>query len=245
MNCRRDGARKPKRNHVSFNEWVCKRRSESGTASIVLRLADIDDGRISLSSTRRIGATPEEIDRYALLPGDLIVIRVNGSPDLVGRMVRFTASDEPLLFCDHFIRLRLIHTDMTSFVRYFADTGLVRKFVEQNKVSSAGQNTISQGTLDRLTIPVAPLSEQRRIVAKIEELFSDLDAGVAALKRAKANLKRYRAAVLKAAVEGKLTEEWRAKHPAKEPASALPRTYPQGASPEMGSRSTRQVRRCR
>lgn len=66
-----------------------------------------------------------------------------------------------------------------------------------------------------------PLGEQRRIVAKIEELFSDLDAGVAALNRAKANLKRYRAAVLKAAVEGKLTEEWRAKHPAKEPASEL------------------------
>ncbi len=66
-----------------------------------------------------------------------------------------------------------------------------------------------------------PLNEQRRIVAKVEELFSDLDTGVAALKRAKANLKRYRAAVLKAAVEGKLTEEWRAKHPAKEPASKL------------------------
>ncbi len=56
---------------------------------------------------------------------------------------------------------------------------------------------------------VPPVNEQRRIVAKIEELFSNLDAGVAALKRAKANLKRYRAAVLKAAVEGKLTEAWR------------------------------------
>ena len=55
------------------------------------------------------------------------------------------------------------------------------------------------------------MNEQRRIVAKIEELFSELDAGVAALQRAKANLKRYRAAVLKAAVEGKLTEAWRAK----------------------------------
>lgn len=50
--------------------------------------------------------------------------------------------------------------------------------------------------------PIAPLPEQRRIVAKIEELFSDLDAGVAALERVRANLKRYRAAVLKAAVEG-------------------------------------------
>ncbi len=46
-------------------------------------------------------------------------------------------------------------------------------------------------------------------MAKIEELFSDLEAGVAALTRARANLKRYRASVLKAAVEGALTAEWR------------------------------------
>ena len=70
-------------------------------------------------------------------------------------------------------------------------------------------------------VPVAPKQEQHRIVTKIDELFSDLDAGVAALERAKAKLKRYRAAVLKAAVEGKLTEEWRAKHPPKETASQL------------------------
>ena len=68
---------------------------------------------------------------------------------------------------------------------------------------------LTQVAMRRIPIPVAPIGEQHRIVAKIEELFSNLDAGVAALKRAKANLKRYRAAVLKAAVEGKLTEEWR------------------------------------
>ena len=69
--------------------------------------------------------------------------------------------------------------------------------------------------------PIAPLPEQCRIVAKIEELFSELDAGVAALVRVRANLKRYRAAVLKAAVEGRLTEEWRARNPETEPASDL------------------------
>ncbi|MFO0889888.1 MAG: hypothetical protein U0790_12195 [Isosphaeraceae bacterium] len=70
-------------------------------------------------------------------------------------------------------------------------------------------------------VPFAPINEQRRIVAKIEELFSDLDAGVAALERVRANLKRYRASVLKAAVEGKLTEDWRAQHPDTEPAPVL------------------------
>ena len=73
----------------------------------------------------------------------------------------------------------------------------------------------------RMPIQLAPLAEQRRIVAKIEELFSDLDAGVAALERVKANLKRYRAAVLKAAVEGKLTAEWRKKNPATETGEQL------------------------
>ncbi|MGA2617518.1 MAG: hypothetical protein ABSF26_07910 [Thermoguttaceae bacterium] len=72
-----------------------------------------------------------------------------------------------------------------------------------------------------LSVRVAPVPEQRRIVAKIEELFSDLDAGVAALERAKARLKRYRAAVLKAAVEGKLTEAWRKKKRPKEPGQQL------------------------
>jgi type I restriction enzyme, S subunit len=80
---------------------------------------------------------------------------------------------------------------------------------------------INQIALGRLPVPIPPHREQTRIGVRIDELFSDLDAGVAALERAKANLKRYRAAVLKAAVEGKLTEAWRAEHPNTEPASKL------------------------
>jgi len=56
----------------------------------------------------------------------------------------------------------------------------------------------------RILVPIAPLPIQRRIVAEIEKLFTRLEAGVAALKRVQVSLKRYRAAVLKAACEGKL-----------------------------------------
>lgn len=59
----------------------------------------------------------------------------------------------------------------------------------------------------KLIIP--PLNEQKRIVAKIEQLFSELDKGVEALKTAQAQLKVYRQALLKHAFEGKLTAEWR------------------------------------
>ena len=70
-------------------------------------------------------------------------------------------------------------------------------------------------------MPIAPLEQQKSIVAEIEKQFSRLDEAVANLKRVKANLKRYKASVLKAAVEGKLTEDWRKQHPNVEPASKL------------------------
>lgn len=76
---------------------------------------------------------------------------------------------------------------------------------------------ISGTTLRNHPIPFAPMDEQRRIVAKIEELFSRLDAGVAALKRVQAALKRYKASVLKAACEGQLVPQ----DPSDEPATAL------------------------
>ncbi len=80
---------------------------------------------------------------------------------------------------------------------------------------------LSRDDYNSLPVSVPPIAEQHRIVAAIEEQFTRLDAGVAALERVRANLKRYRAAVLKAAVEGRLTEEWRAQHPDMEPAEAL------------------------
>lgn len=56
----------------------------------------------------------------------------------------------------------------------------------------------------QIPIPVPPLDEQHQIVAEIEKQFTRLEAGIAALRRVQANLKRYRAAVLKAACEGRL-----------------------------------------
>jgi len=74
----------------------------------------------------------------------------------------------------------------------------------------------------KFPVLVPPLREQERIADRIDELFTDLSAGVAALERVKRNLARYRAAVLHAAVTGKLTEAWRKEHgPADEPGPQL------------------------
>ena len=74
------------------------------------------------------------------------------------------------------------------------------------------QPNLSQGIIKGWSINLPPLPEQHRIVAKIEELFSELDKGVESLKTAQAQLKVYRQALLKHAFEGKLTEGWRAEN---------------------------------
>ena len=88
-------------------------------------------------------------------------------------------------------------------------------------ISGTTFKAISGGILRSIPIPVAPVAQQKRIVAEIEKQFSRLDEAVGNLKRVKVNLKRYKAAVLKAAVEGQLTEDWRRQHPNVEPASKL------------------------
>ncbi|MGV2334454.1 MAG UNVERIFIED_CONTAM: restriction endonuclease subunit S [Planctomycetaceae bacterium] len=120
----------------------------------------------------------------------------------------------------HVTIVRLREEMDPSFVRWFIASPSQQRQINSIQVGVTRQ-ALTKDMVLRFELPLPPYGEQKRIVAKIEELFSDLDAGVAALKRAKANLKRYRAAVLKAAVEGKLTEEWRATHPTNEPASAL------------------------
>lgn len=74
----------------------------------------------------------------------------------------------------------------------------------------------------KISVPIPPFPEQHRIVSKIEELFTKLDAGVENLKKIKKEIKRYRQAVLKHAFEGKLTEKWRKANKDKlEPVSEL------------------------
>ena len=84
--------------------------------------------------------------------------------------------------------------------------------------NSAGVNLprISAQRLGLHRIGLPPLPEQHRIVVKIDDLFAKLDKGVAALKRAQTNLERYQASVLKAAVEGSLTAQWRKQNPPEE-----------------------------
>jgi type I restriction enzyme S subunit len=90
-----------------------------------------------------------------------------------------------------------------------------REVAKRNMKGTAGQLRVPSDFLANASVPIAPTAEQERIVAKIDELFSDIEEGERCLARAEALLKQYRQAVLKAAVTGELTRDWRARNKGK------------------------------
>jgi type I restriction enzyme S subunit len=95
----------------------------------------------------------------------------------------------------------------SEWIYYWLKTIDFRKYAHATTLPS-----LKISLLRKMDFPLPPLNEQNRIVEKIEELFSDLDKATEDLKKTQELLKIYRQSVLKAAFEGKLTEEWRKKN---------------------------------
>src|SRR3546814_2422128 len=89
-----------------FQNGVSSRGDSEGHLVHVLRLADIRAGEICLDDTRELTLSVAAVSKSALEVGDVLVIRVNGSADLVGRFVVCRTESEAIA-CDHFIRMRL------------------------------------------------------------------------------------------------------------------------------------------
>src|SRR5271157_1504316 len=159
----------------------------------------------------------DELRAFEVRPGDLIV----SCSGTIGRIAVVPEWAEKGVINQALLKLSLnkhIIENRFFIAQFQYKSGQI---IAANTRGSGMNNLAGVKELKEVPFVLPPLSEQHRIVAKIEELFSDLDAGVVALERVRTNLKRYRVTVLKAAVEGTLTEDWRAQHPDTEPASVL------------------------
>jgi type I restriction enzyme S subunit len=107
---------------------------------------------------------------------------------------------------EHVFIMRTVDDVLPKTLFYWFQSSFGQQCVKDN-FRGAAQGGITLGILDNSKFPVPPLPEQERIVSRIEELFTQLDAGVASLRRVQAALKRYRASVLKAACEGRLVPQ--------------------------------------
>jgi type I restriction enzyme S subunit len=180
----------------------------------LLRTTDITSGQIDWPSVPFCKDEPTETEKYLVSSGDIVISRAGS----VGFSHLITAN-EPAVFASYLIRFKPLID--AQYLAYFLKSSAYWQSISESSIGIAVPN-VNATKLKQVRFPVAPLPEQRRIVEKIEELFTQLDAGIDELRKAKAQLKRYRQAVLKAAVTGELTKEWRETHQDElEPASEL------------------------
>jgi type I restriction enzyme S subunit len=154
----------------AFQNGASSRGDTGGCLVTVLRLADIKNKRVSLADTRQIPIAEADIEKYRLLVGDILITRVNGSADIVGQ---FNLCDTPLeaIYCDHFIRMRIDQRWITpEYCSLLGESSLVRGSIKSLFITTAGQKTVNQGHMGSLTLPLAPLAEQPRIVARVAAL---------------------------------------------------------------------------
>ena len=165
-----------------------------------IKSGDLNDGNVS-EATEFITKEALKSSSAKLFPAGTLMIALYGAT--IGKLGILTidaATNQAV--CGIFVSEGV----ETKYLFYF----LLQHRQELIKQGAGGaQPNISQGIIRDIEVPLPPLPEQRRIVARIEELFSRLDAGVAALRHAKAQLQRYRQSVLAAAVTGQLTQAWR------------------------------------
>ena len=200
----------------STQNGLSKRRGDEGKPTKVLRLADLSGNVFVGEDPREIVLTEKEEERFSLLPDDIVIVRVNGSEKIVGRMLVWTNEPE-WSYCDHFIRARVSSTYSPSFIRWLFETNTIRTQIEATFVSSAGQKTINKTILSQVMVPSIAIEEQREIVRWIETAFAKIDRLASEADTALKLADRLDQRILAKAFAGELVPQ----DPSDEPASEL------------------------
>ena len=171
---------------------------------------------IEAHTTKLLGTTPAGLMKSSanvFRVGDVLYGRLGSylnkvyQPDFGGLCSgEFIVMPETSAVSGKFLKYRLNASDFVHFA---------------SRLSRGDRPRVDFSQISQFAFSLPPKSEQRRIADTLDELFAGLNTGVAALEHARDKLTRYRASVLKAAVEGALTADWREQHPDAEPASAL------------------------
>jgi type I restriction enzyme S subunit len=184
----------------------------------VLRLTAVKEGKIDLRECK-IGAwSDEDAKQFAVVEGDLLIVRGNGSLTLVGRAGLVGHVVGQVAYPDTMIRLRVVDTVVSpSWVGLVWNSHVVRSHMERRARTSAGIYKISQPDIVSAPVPVPGLSEQARIGEAFAQQLEQISSAQTALEMGLRQSTAQRQNILRAAFAGQLVSQ----DPNDEPASVL------------------------
>ena len=191
--------------------------STQGTG--VLRIPNIANrGRIDATDLKRAKFDSNELEKLALREGDLLVIRSNGSVELVGKTGRVSADEAGLLFAGYLMRLRVdLEKALPAFIQICLSAPMQRQYIERTAKSTSGVNNLNAAELRAVPLLLPTLSKQIEIVRRVEALLALADRIEARCTAARDQAQRLTPLVLAKAFRGELVPQ----NPNDEPAIAL------------------------
>ena len=180
--------------------WTTKATTQ-GTLRL-LRTTDITAGNVNWKTVPFCTEEPPDKEKYLLKTGDIVISRAGS----VGYSY-LVKSPQNAVFASYLIRFKPLSMIDKSYLAFFLKSPDYWKTISEEKAGIALPN-VNAAKLKQIQVPLPSLAEQRRIVAKLETLFTQLDAAVDNLKKAQMQLQRYRRSILKSAFEGELTKKW-------------------------------------
>lgn len=173
----------------------------------LLRTTDITAGNVNWETVPYCEKAPPEKEKYLLKTGDIVISRAGS----VGYSY-LVKNPQNAVFASYLIRFRPISKIIDeNYLALFLKSPSYWKIISSEKAGITLLN-VNATKLKQIEIPLPPMAEQGRIVAKLGTLFTQLDEAIDSLKKAQVQLQRYRRSLLKAAFEGELTKKWRAEH---------------------------------
>ena len=151
-------------------------RTPRNNAFPYLGVGNVYRGRLDLTNVKEFELEPGELDRRRLEAGDLLVIEGNGSFNEIGRCAKWNGEIENCVHQNHVIRCRPADARISDFVLLFLNSPNGMEIMQRLAITSSGLYSLSVGKIRRIEIPVPPLAEQRRIVAKVDQLMTLVNA---------------------------------------------------------------------
>lgn len=186
--------------------------------TVVLRIPNVVGGKVTLDDLKYTDLHKREVEKLALELGDILIVRSNGSANLVARAAVVGEEAVGMSFAGYLIRLRADHDRiLPEYLHMSMSSPQTRALIERQARSTSGVHNINSGEVKAITVELPPVPEQTKIMAAIDDAFQkivDLERCCEKELKRSASLRQ---SILKDAFAGKLVPQ----DPADEPASVL------------------------
>ena len=179
---------------------------DNGNSKLV-RITDIQNNNVNWNNVPFCDVPKVKLKDLQLKTNDILIARTGGT---VGKSFVVKNISEVAVFASYLIRIRLIDNELIDFVKYFLDSPYYWQMISL-KQSGTGQPNVNATKLSEILIPIPPIEEQKRIVAKIEKLMPLVDEYAESYNRLQKIDNEFedklKQSVLQYAMEGKLIKQ--------------------------------------